>query len=106
MNTINTKYGVFEVVDNGNGGVCLFIGKAKICEFPKVAWWNMDAIEKGIEQHREMIEKRIKERVTELNVTKENASDVIAKLIEVLGNDNKGFYSSRLKQCLNKLKVA
>ena len=27
MNTINTKYGVFEVVDNGNGGVCLNIGK-------------------------------------------------------------------------------
>ena len=105
MNTINTKYWVFEVVDNGNGGVCLFIGKTKICEFPKVAWWNMDAIEKGIEQHHEMIEKRIKERV-ELNVTKENASDVIAKLIEVLGNEGKGFYASRLKQCLNKLNAA
>jgi hypothetical protein len=108
MNTnfITTKYGTFEIVNNENGGTSLFIGKAKICEFPKVAWWNLDAIETAIEQHHEVIEKRVNERVNEVDVTRENAPEVVARLIEVLGNEGKGFYASRLKQCLNKLLAA
>lgn len=106
MNIINTKYGSFEIMDNGNGGTSLFIGKAKICEFPKVAWWNLDALHTAIEQHHEVIEKRVNERVKEVEVTKENAAEVLAQLIEVFGNDQKGFYASRLKQCLNKYLAA
>lgn len=100
---INTKYGTFEIYDNENGGTSLFIGKAKICEFPKIAWWNLDGMNLAIEQHHEVIEQRIKERVEELNITRENAVQVISQLIEVFGNESKGFYSSRLRQCLNKL---
>lgn len=106
MNTINTKYGTFEVVDNGNGGTSLFIGKAKICEFPKISWWNVDGILTAVEQHHDVIVKRIVERVPEVEVTRENAADVIGQLIEVLGNENKGFFKSRLQQCLNKLVAA
>ena len=102
-NILNTKYGVFETSDNGNGGTAIFMGNAKICEFPKVAWWNVDALEAAIEQHHDVIEKRIAERVDDVKVTRENAADVLTHLIDVLGNENKGFYSSRLKQCLNKL---
>lgn len=106
MNIINTKYGTFEVVDNGNGGTSLFIGKSKICEFPNIAWWNLDNLEAAVEQHHDVIEKRIAERVTENKVTKENAAEVLVQLIEVLGNEQKGFYKSRLTQCLNRLKAA
>lgn len=106
MNIINTKYGSFEIVDNGNGGTSLFVGKAKICEFPKVAWWNLDAILTAIEQHHEIIEKRVEERVVEIEVTKDNAADVLAQLIKFFGNEQKGFYASRLKQCLNKFVAA
>jgi hypothetical protein len=106
MNIINTKYGSFEIVDNNNGGTSLFIGGAKICEFPKIAWWNVDGLLIAIEQHHEVIEKRVKERVKEVEVTRENAADVLAQLIEVFGNEQKGFYASRLRQCLNKVVAA
>ncbi len=106
MNIINTKYGSFEVVDNGNGGASLYINDVKICEFPKVAWWNVDAIEKGLEEHKELIQKRIEERVKEVNVTRENAVEVISQIMEVMKDETKGFYASRLRQCLNKLLAA
>ena len=106
MNAIQTKYGEFNAVDNGNGGTSLFVGDVKICEFPNVAWWNLDAIEKNIEKNIELINKRIEERVNTLEVTRDNAANVLEQLINVLGNEQKGFYSSRLKQSLNKLKAA
>ena len=106
MNAIQTKYGEFNAVDNNNGGVTLFVGDKKIIEFPNVAWWNLDAIENAIEKNIELINKRIDERLNTLEVTRDNAAEVLEQLINVLGNEQKGFYSSRLKQCLNKLKAA
>lgn len=106
MNAIQTKYGEFNVVDNGNGGTSLFVGDVKICEFPKVSWWNLDGLNKAVEEHHELIEQRIAERVNKIEVTRDNAAEVLEQLINVLGNEQKGFYSSRLKQCLNKLKAA
>ena len=106
MNAIQTKYGEFNAVDNNNGGVSLFVGDKKIIEFPNVAWWNLDAIENAIEKNIELINKRIDERLNTLEVTRDNAAEVLEQLINVLGNEQKGFYSSRLKQCLNKLKAA
>lgn len=102
---ITTKYGVFEVSDNGNGGASLFMNDVKVCEFPKIAWWNVDGITAAVEEHHELIEKRIAERVNVSKVTRENAAEVVAQLIEVFGNENKNFYSSRLKQIYNKLKA-
>lgn len=107
MNTIQTKYGEFNAVDNNNGGVALFVDDKKIIEFPNVAWWNLDAIENAIEKNIELINKRIEERVDSksVDITRENALQVLEQLIQVFGNEQKGFYSSRLKQCVNKLKA-
>lgn len=77
MNAIQTKYGEFNAVDNNNGGVALFVGDKKIIEFPNVAWWNLDAIEKAIEKNIELINKRIEERVNTLEVTRGNAAEVL-----------------------------
>ena len=68
---------------------------------------DCDLLENAIEQHSELIEQRIEERVNKRNVTitKENAQQVLEQLMQVLGNEEKGFYSSRLKQCINKLKA-
>lgn len=106
MNAIQTKYGEFNAVDNNNGGVALFVGDKKIIEFPNVAWWNLDAIENAIEKNIELINTLIDERLNTLEVTRDNAVEVLEQLINVLGNEQKGFYLSRLKQCLNKLKAA
>lgn len=107
MNTITTRYGTFNVTDNGKYGTILSIGNVTIAQFPNISWWNRDLLENAIEQHSELIEQRIEERVNKRNVTitKENAQQVLEQLMQVLGNDEKGFYSSRLKQCINKLKA-
>lgn len=106
MNTITTKYGTFNVTDNGKNGTIICIGNVKIAEFPNVSWWDFDSLEKTIGENIELIEKRIEERVNGTNViiTKSNALQVLEQLTQVLGNEQKGFYSSRLKQCINKLK--
>ena len=106
MNTITTKYGTFNVLDNGKNGTIISIGDVKIMEFSNVSWWDWDSLENAIESDHEEIEKRIKERINNcnINITKENALQVLQQLYDVLGNEEKGFYSSRLKQCMNKLK--
>lgn len=108
MNTITTKCGTFNVTDNGKNGTIISIGNVRIAEFPKVSWWNWDSLENAIEQNIDLIEKRIEERVNRTNatITKDNALQVLEQLAQVLGNEEKGFYSSRLKQCMNKLKAA
>ena len=108
-NVINTKLGTFNVSDNGKNGAIISIAGIKIAEFPKVSWWNVDSLENAIEQNAEVITQRIAERVNNtkaVEITKDNALQTLEKLIEVLGNEEKGFYSSRLKQCINKLKAA
>ena len=106
MNTITTKYGTFNVTDNGKNGTIICIGNVKIAEFPTVSWWDFDSLEKAIGENIDLIERRIEERVngTNVSITKNNALQVLEQLTQVLGNEEKGFYSSRLKQCINKLK--
>ena len=106
MNTITTKYGTFNVSNNGKNGTIISIGDVKIMEFSNVSWWDWDSLENTIASDHEEIEKRIKERINNcnINITKENALQVLQQLYDVLGNEEKGFYSSRLKQCMNKLK--
>lgn len=106
MNTITTKYGTFNVADNDKNGAIICIGNVKIAEFPTVSWWDLDSLEKVIGDHIDLIERRIEERVngTNVSITKNNALQVLEELTQVLGNEERGFYSSRLKQCMNKLK--
>ena len=108
MNIITTKYGTLNVTDNGRNGSIISVGNIRIAEFPKVSWWNWDALETSIEKNIELIEKRIEERVNNkknVTITKDNALQVLEQLTQVLGNEEKGFYSSRLKQCINRLKA-
>ena len=105
--TIVTKYGEFEVSTNNANGCILTKDDAKIAEFPKVAWWDKDGIEKGLDDNAELIEQRIKERVGKKNViTRENVTETLEEVLKVLGKEKNGFYASRLKQCINKLKSA
>lgn len=106
--TIVTKFGEFNVETNGENGTCLFMEGAKIAEFPKVSWWDKDAIEKGLDDNAELVEQRIAERVgKKVNmVTRENVTETLEEVLKVLGKEKNDFYSSRLKQCINKLKSA
>lgn len=47
---ITTKYGVFEVTDNGSNGSILSVNGNKVFEFPSVPWWDKDNIEKALEE--------------------------------------------------------
>lgn len=113
MSTITTNYGTFNVIDNGKNGTIVSVGSIRIIEFPKVSWWNRDALEKAIEEHIELINKRIEERVgsftknnnDDVTITKDNALQALEQLVQVLGNQERGFYSGRLKQCINRMKL-
>ena len=96
-----TKFGEFKAENNGNGGVSLYVGDKKIIEFPNVCWWDKDAIENALEKHQSLVEKRLNERCS--LVTKDNVTQVLQDVLKVLGNEDKGFYASRIKQCLNRL---
>lgn len=45
---ITTKYGVFEVTDNGSNGTILSVNGNKVYEFPTISWWDKDNIEKAL----------------------------------------------------------
>lgn len=60
---MNTKYGEFEVRDNGKGGAILSIDKKDIVQFPKTSWWDMDGLLREVGKNGKLIEKRIKERI-------------------------------------------
>ena len=47
---ITTKYGVFEVTDNGSNGTILSVNGNKVYEFPSVSWWDKDNIEKALDE--------------------------------------------------------
>lgn len=47
---ITTKYGVFEVTDNGSNGTILSVNSNKVYEFPTISWWDKDNIEKALEE--------------------------------------------------------
>jgi len=107
--SINSKYGVFEVVANdGNKGFSdLYYGDYKVATV-KADWWNEDALINEIENNKEQILGKMSSRGVE--VCQNNLSDVIAKAAEIVKemDDNaiRGFVGSRLTQCINKLKVA
>ena len=47
---ITTKYGIFEVTDNGSNGTILSVNGNKVYEFPSVSWWDKDNIEKALDE--------------------------------------------------------
>lgn len=106
MNTIATKYGVFGVEDNNNGGTKIYAGSNKVAEFPKLNWWDADKVQDAIEMNIELIKHNQEKQSESVSVTRDNAVEILEKLTSVLAKENNGFYSSRLKQCINKLRAA
>lgn len=47
---IVTKYGFFEVTDNGSNGSILSVYGNKVFEFPTISWWDKDKLEKALEE--------------------------------------------------------
>ena len=97
--TITTKHGNFEV-EKAENGTNVFYGKNKVTFIPNVEWWDKDKLVTLIEEHN--YEPLPISKTYEVN--KENAKVILEELTKVFGNENKGFYSSRLKQCINKMK--
>ena len=62
MNAIATKYGTFNVTDNGNGGVALYHGEKKVFDHNNIPWWNTDAILDVLDKNKEVIIKKVGER--------------------------------------------
>lgn len=103
MNAIVTKYGVYNVVKNDKGTTDIMKDGKKVCD-TEIQWWDKDSLVNAIEEHHELFS--LKEEQNKILVTKENAKECVEGLIKVLGTDkeSKGFYTSRLKQILNKMK--
>lgn len=76
--------------------------------FTDTYWWDEDNILSQIEDNRDSIINSIKS-INEQNsspapkVTMDNAKELLMELKELLKDEEKGFYSSRLQQCINKL---
>ena len=47
---IVTKYGLFEVTDNGSNGSILLLNGIKVIEYPTISWWDKDKLEKALER--------------------------------------------------------
>ena len=101
MATIFTKVGNFEVSKNGNGST-IYKDGWKVAE-TSIAWWNKDELVKVIEENSALIEEMMAKRDNKVVVTKENAVECLNGLLNVFGKEEKGFYASRLTQCINKL---
>lgn len=54
---ITTKFGLFEVTDNGSNGSILSVNGNKVYEFPTISWWDKDNIEKVLEKNIPIWEK-------------------------------------------------
>lgn len=104
--TIVTKYGTFNITSafDGKGSAVMSDKGGVLLTFPKTPWWDLDGLEMRIGENLEVINKRVKDLSVDVN--RDNAAEVLQRLVGVLGGAEKGFYASRLKQCLNKLKAA
>lgn len=47
---IATKYGFFEVTDEGSNGTILSLNGLQVIKFPTISWWDKDNIENALER--------------------------------------------------------
>ena len=104
--TIVTKYGTFNIASafDGKGSMIVTDSGGCLMPFPKTPWWDLDGLEMRLGENLEVIKKRVND--LSVDVSRKNAAEVLQRLVGVLGGEEKGFYASRLKQCLNKLNAA
>ena len=97
MKTIATRIGTFEIKNVNGRMTSLFKNGHKVVDIT-IPWWDRDRLVNAIESHHTLIEDSIKE-IDGGN----NAVELVDKLIDILGQQEKGFYLSRLKQIKNRL---
>lgn len=97
MTTIATRIGTFEVKNINGRMTSLFKNGHKIADIT-IPWWDRDRLVNAIESNHTLIEDNIKDFDGD-----NNAVELVDKLIDILGQQEKGFYLSRLKQIKNRL---
>lgn len=81
-----TSFGVFNLVENGNGGTILNMSGKKIAEYPQVPMWNLDEIARRLNEDKETITQRIKERVTADEPKEQTTEEKIALVKELMAD--------------------
>lgn len=100
--TIATKLGTFTIVPKDTKGTYIYKNGILVCVADNIPYWDKDGLVEAIETHKELVLEKIGNEM--LFITKDNVKQALERVAEVLGKDEKGFYASRLKQCINKLK--
>lgn len=100
--TIATKIGMFTIEPNTNGGTTIYKNGIKVCVATDIPYWDKDSLIDAIESHKELVLEKTKDEMS--FITKDNVKDALVRIADVLGKDERGFYASRLKQCINKMK--
>ena len=72
-----TKFGDFEVSDNGKGGAILSMGGVQIIQFPTTPWWDKDTLLKRLDKNKKLVEKRIAEKVEKESPKKGTIEDIV-----------------------------
>jgi len=97
MTTIATRIGTFEIKKVNDKMTSLFKKGHKIADIT-IPWWDSDKLVSAIERNHILIEDKMKGIDGD-----NNAVELVDKLIGILGQQEKGFYLSRLKQIKNRL---
>ncbi len=72
-----TKFGDFEVSDNGKGGAILSMSGVQIIQFPTTPWWDKDTLLKRLDKNKKLVEKRIAEKVEKESPKKRTLEDIV-----------------------------
>lgn len=99
--TIVTSLGTFTISPKDTENTYIY-KNGILVSVVDIPYWNKDELVKAIETHKELVLAKTENQM--LFITKDNVKQALERVAEVLGKDEKGFYSSRLKQCINKLK--
>ena len=98
---IITSLGTFTITPKDTESTYIYKNGILVCVVD-IPYWNKDKLVKAIETHKELVLTKTENEM--LFITKDNVKAALERVAEVLGKDEKGFYASRLKQCINKLK--
>lgn len=72
-----TKFGDFEVSDNGKGGAILSMSGVQIIQFPTTPWWDKDTLLKRLDKNKKLVEKRIAEKVEKESPKKRTLENIV-----------------------------
>lgn len=108
--TIKTDIALFTVYPNSDNRCTLSYNDHELMVFPNTYWWDKDGILAEVEENRDSLLESINAvmsndqmHIPAPKVTMDNAKEILMELKELLKDEEKGFYSSRLQQCINKL---